>query len=151
MRSRACRYPTPPCTASLAPSADRRGARDPVVSRSHAAVTDPAAFADLLRALVGYAGQMVTRCALKLAPLVFARPGELRHAEWYEIDLDAAEWRIPAGKMKMGEAHVVPLSTHAVAILRDLQQRSEERRVGREGVGTCGGWGSGENLKTKKQ
>src|SRR3546814_9156647 len=79
--------------------------------RSHAAVTDPAAVADLLRALDGYAGQMVTRCALKLAPLVFARPGELRHAEWSEIDLDAAECRIPAGKMKMREAHVVPLST----------------------------------------
>src|SRR3546814_13524950 len=82
------------------------------------AVTDPAQVADLLRALDGYAGQMATRCALRLAPLVFARPGELRHAEWAEFDLDAAEWRIPAHKMKMREAPVVPLSSHAVAIDR---------------------------------
>src|SRR3546814_3556328 len=93
----------------------------PYTTLFRSTVTDPAAGADSLRAPDGYAGQMVTRCALKLAPLVFARPGELRHAEWSEIDLDAAEWRIPAGKMKMREAHVVPLSTQAVAILRELQ------------------------------
>jgi integrase len=58
---------------------------------------------------------------LKLAPLVFVRPGELRNAEWAEIDLDAAEWNIPAHKMKMREPHLVPLSSQAVAILRDLQ------------------------------
>ena len=115
------RYAIAHGTATRDPSADLRGALVPVISRSHAAVIDPAAVADLLRALDGYAGQMVTDCAMRLAPLVFARPGELRHAEWKEFDLDAAEWRIPAGKMKMREAHVVPLSTQAVAILRELQ------------------------------
>jgi hypothetical protein len=62
----------------------------------------------------------VTRCALKLAPLVFVRPGELRKAEWSEIDLDAGEWRIPAAKMKVREPHIVPLSRQAVAILREV-------------------------------
>ena len=107
--------------ATRDPSADLRGALAPVVSRSHAAVTDPAAVGELLRALDDYQGQLATRCALRLAPLLFVRPGELRHAEWAELDLDAALWRIPAGKMKMREPHTVPLSTQALAILRELQ------------------------------
>jgi integrase len=102
------------------PSADLRGALAPVVSKPHAAITDPAKVGELLRALDDYAGQLATRCALRLAPLLFVRPGELRHAEWAEFDLDAAEWRIPAHKMKMREAHVVPLPTQAIAILREL-------------------------------
>jgi len=65
---------------------------------------------DLLRAIDGYQGQFATCCALKLAPLVFARPDELRRAEWAELDLDGAEWRIPAHKMKMREVHTVPLA-----------------------------------------
>jgi integrase len=115
------RYAIAHGTATRDPSADLRGALAPVVSRSHAAVTDPAAVGDLLRALDGYEGQLPTRCALRLAPLLFVRPGELRHAEWAEFDLDGALWRIPASKMKMKEAHAVPLSTQAVAILRELQ------------------------------
>ncbi|MCI4567561.1 integrase arm-type DNA-binding domain-containing protein [Lysobacter sp. CFH 32150] len=115
------RYAIAHGTATRDPSADLRGALAPVVSRSHAAVTDPAQVGDLLRALDSYSGQFATRCALRLAPLVFARPGELRHAEWSEFDLDAAEWRIPAHKMKMREAHVVPLSQQAVTILRELE------------------------------
>ncbi|MGH8311511.1 MAG: tyrosine-type recombinase/integrase, partial [Steroidobacteraceae bacterium] len=71
-------------------------------------------------ALHSYNGQPVTAFALKLAPLLFVRPGELRAAEWAEFDLDAAEWRIPAARMKMGEQHVVPLSTQALALLREL-------------------------------
>ncbi len=74
----------------------------------------------VLRALEGYAGALPTKCTLRLAPLVFVRPGELRHAEWTEIDLDAAEWRIPAQKMKLRRPHLVPLSRQAVAILREL-------------------------------
>ena len=66
---------------------------------------------------------------MKLAPLLFVRPGELRGAEWPEIDLDAAEWRIPAERMKMGEGHLVPLSTQAVAILRELQQLTGTGRL----------------------
>ena len=68
-----------------------------------------------------YRGHDVTRAALKLAPLVFVRPGELRHAEWADIDLDATEWRIPAEKMKMDRPHIVPLSTQAAEILKDIQ------------------------------
>src|SRR3546814_17159898 len=112
------RYAIADGTATRDPSADLRGALAPVVSRSHAAVTDPAAVADLLRALDGYAGPMVTRCALTLAPLVFARPGELRHSAWSAIDLDPAEWRIPAGQMKISESHGGPPSTTTGSSLR---------------------------------
>jgi len=115
------RYAIAHGNATRDPSADLRGALAPVVSKSRAAVTDPGLVGDLLRTIDGYAGQFTTRCALRLAPLLFVRPGELRHAEWAEFDLDAAEWRIPAHKMKMREAHVVPLSSQAVEILRELQ------------------------------
>lgn len=101
-------------------SADLRGALVPAVTKNHAAITDPVAIGQLLRAIDGYRGQPATHAALKLAPLVFVRPGELRHAEWSEINLDAAEWRIPAPRMKMRELHVVPLATQAVEILRDM-------------------------------
>lgn len=131
------RYAIAHGTATRDPSADLRGALAPVVSRSHAAVTDPAQVGDLLRALEGYAGQLATRCALRLAPLVFARPGELRHAEWAEFDLDAAEWRIPAHKMKMREAHVVPLSLQAVAILRELEPLTGRGRYVFPGIRTA--------------
>ncbi|MBL8437613.1 MAG: tyrosine-type recombinase/integrase [Zoogloeaceae bacterium] len=90
-------------------------------TRHHASVTDPKEAGGLLRAIEGFTGAFTTLCALRLAPLVFVRPGELRHAEWSEIDLDKAEWRIPAGKMKMGEQHIVPLSRQAIAILREIQ------------------------------
>jgi integrase len=92
-----------------------------VASKNHAALTDPAEISALLRAIDTYEGQPVTAAALKLAPLVFVRPGELRGARWSEFDLDAAEWRIPGERMKMREQHIVPLSRQAVAILRDLQ------------------------------
>lgn len=103
------------------PTAALRGALAPVVSTSRAAVTDPADVGRLLRAIDGYTGLLATRCALRLAPLVFVRPGELRRAEWAEIDLEAAEWRIPAAKMKMRVEHVVPLAPQAVVVLRELQ------------------------------
>jgi integrase len=93
----------------------------PVKSRNFASVTEPARVGELLRAIDGYFGQPITAFALKLAPLVFVRPGELRAAEWPEFDLEAAEWRIPAARMKMGEQHMVPLSRQAVALLRELQ------------------------------
>lgn len=87
----------------------------------HASVTDPKAVGGLLRAIDGFTGALVTRCAMRLAALVFVRPGELRHAEWTEFDFDKAEWRIPAGKMKMKEQHIVPLSVQAITILREIQ------------------------------
>lgn len=101
-------------------SVDLRGALAPVVTTHHAAITDPVAIGHLLRAIDGYSGQPVTLAALKLAPLMFVRPGELRQAEWSEVNLDAAEWRIPAGRMKMREAHIVPLANQAIEIFRDL-------------------------------
>jgi integrase len=115
------RYAIATGRATRDPTPDLRGALTPVVSTPRAAVTDPGAIANLLRAIDGYTGQPVTHAALRIAPLVFARPGNLRAMEWTELDLDAAEWRIPAGKMKMREAHVVPLSSQAVAILGELQ------------------------------
>ena len=101
-------------------AADLKDALAPVKSRNFASVTEPARVGELLRAIDGYSGQPITALALKLAPLVFVRPGELRGAEWSEFDLEGAEWRIPAARMKMGEQHIVPLSRQAVAILREL-------------------------------
>ena len=94
----------------------------------HASVTDPKAVGGLLRAIDGFTGAFTTRCALRLASLVFVRPGELRHAEWTEFDFDKAEWRIPAGKMKMKEQHIVPLSAQAMAVLREIQPLTGQGR-----------------------
>jgi integrase len=105
-------------------TADLRGALAPVVTTNHAAVTEPARAGELLRAIDGYRGNAATRYALKLAALTFVRPGELRHATWAEFDLDHAEWRIPAERMKMREQHIVPLSQQAVELLRELQSLS---------------------------
>jgi integrase len=102
------------------PSTDLRGALAPVQSTHRAAVTDPKAAVQLLRALDAYDGTAVVKAALRLAPLVFVRPGELRNAEWTEIDFDRAQWTIPAWRMKMRQTLTVPLSRQAVAILRSL-------------------------------
>lgn len=119
--SQVFRYAIATGRAERDPAADLKGALHPVVSRKRAAVTDPAGVGELIRALEGYSGNLVTCSALKLAPLLFVRPGELRHAEWSEIDLEAAEWRIPARKMKMRNEHIVPLATQAVKILEEVQ------------------------------
>jgi integrase len=109
-------------------SAGLRGALPPAAPKHHASITDPKEVGALLRAIRSYNGAFVTACALKLAPLVFLRPGELRHAEWSEINLETTEWRIPAAKMKMRQVHIVPLSTQAVAILRDIQPLTGRRQ-----------------------
>ena len=101
-------------------SFDLRGALSAVKKTHLASITEPKAVGGLLRACDGYQGSLVTKCALRLAPLVFVRPGELRKAEWTEIDLERAEWNIPAERMKMREPHLVPLATQAVAILTEL-------------------------------
>ncbi len=132
------RYAIATGRATRDPAADLRGALHPVVSKSHAAITDPAKVGELLRAIEDYRGGLVVRCALKLAPLVFVRPGELRRAEWAEIDLDGAQWRIPAAKMKMGEEHIVPLSSQAVAILRELHALTGRGRYVFPGLRTAG-------------
>ena len=82
---------------------------------------NPKAAAPLLRAMDEYQGSFVVKCALRLAPLLFVRPGELRQAEWAEIDFEAEQWNIPGVKMKMKEPHIVPLSRQALAILQELQ------------------------------
>lgn len=86
-------------------AADLKDALAPVASRNFASVTDPAKLGELLRAIDGYSGQPITALALKLAPLVFVRPGELRGVEWSEFDLDNSQWRIPGPRMKMGDPH----------------------------------------------
>lgn len=103
-------------------TADLKGALKPVQKTHRAAITDPVKVGALLRAIDDFDGHFVVRCALRLHPLVVTRPGELRHAEWSEIDFDAATWAIPAGKMKMRNAHIVHLSSDALAILRELHQ-----------------------------
>ncbi|MBF0402290.1 MAG: integrase arm-type DNA-binding domain-containing protein [Magnetococcales bacterium] len=102
------------------PSVALRGALPPLAGNNFPTITDPKAIGELLRAIDGYSGSYVSKAALRLAPLVFVRPGELRQAEWSEIDLDTATWIIPGEKMKARKKHVVPLSTQSVAILREL-------------------------------
>ena len=104
------------------PASDLRGALQAVPKEKHrAAVTDPEAIGPLLRSLHDYHGSIIVRCALRLAPLTFVRPGELRKAEWKEINFDKAEWNIPAERMKMKEPHLVPLALQSVEILKELQ------------------------------
>lgn len=101
----------------------------PTVNKKHLpAITDPPEVAKLMKAIDSYSGSLVTRAALQLAPLVFVRPGELRHAEWSEIDFDLAQWNIPAEKMKVKQAHLVPLSRQALAILKDLEPKTGKGR-----------------------
>jgi integrase len=113
------RYAVATGRATHDPSGDLRGALTPVRGKHFAATTDPKQVAKMLRAMDGYEGSLTVRCAMKLAPLVFVRPGELRSAEWADIDLDAAEWRYLVTKTKT--PHIVPLSRQAVEILRELQ------------------------------
>lgn len=119
--SQVFRYAIVTGRADRNPAPDLRGALPPVKPTHHAAITDPNAVGGLLRAIDAYAGSFITKSAMRLAPLVFVRPGELRQAEWAEFDLAAKEWNIPAEKMKMREPHLVPLSDQAVAILTELQ------------------------------
>ena len=92
---RVFRYAIATGRAERDPAADLRGALPPAKENHHAAITDPKDIGALLRAIDGYRGSFVTQCALRLAPLTFVRPGELRKAEWSEIDLEKTEWRIP--------------------------------------------------------
>ena len=111
-------------------SRDLRGALLPIIKGHHAAITDPEELAPFLRACKDYQGGFITRCALQLAPLVFLRPGELRHAEWSELDFQNAQWNIPASRMKIKTqgAHIVPLSRQALEILNELKPLTGEGR-----------------------
>ena len=112
------RYAVATGRAERDPSGDLRGALPPAKGKHYAAPTDPKEVAGLLRMFDGFSGTFVVKCALLLAPMLFVRPGELRQAEWVDVDLDAAEWRFMSSKR--GVPHIVPLSTQAVGILRDL-------------------------------
>ncbi len=103
------------------PTRDLKGALTSPTVTHYGAIIDPAGVGELLRSIDGYEGQPITKFAMQLAPHVFVRPGELRHAEWSEIDLEGALWTIPAGKTKMRKEHVVPLSRQAIAILKGVQ------------------------------
>ena len=115
------RYAVATGRAERDPSFDLKGALPPAKTKHHASLIEPKQIGGLLRAINGYSGSFVTGCALKLAPLVFVRPKELRSAEWSEFDLDKAEWRIPAEKMKMGVLHIIPLSKQAISIIQELK------------------------------
>lgn len=118
---RVFRYGIATARASRNVAADLQGALISPKVKHHAAIIDPAGVGGLLRAIDGFDGHPTTQWALRLAPHVFVRPGELRMAEWAEIDLDAGIWRIPGSRMKMNREHVVPLSKQAVVILKEAQ------------------------------
>ncbi len=126
--ARVCKYAVASGRADLDASSGLIGALAPVPKKKFAALTEPKQVAELLRAIDAFAGTFVVACALRLAPLVFVRPGELRHAEWSEFDLDTAEWRIPEARMKMKEKHIVPLSRQAVEVLRELHALTGDGR-----------------------
>jgi integrase len=122
------RYAVATGRAERDPTGDLRGALPPTNEKHHASLTAPKEVAQLLRAIDGYTGGIVTRCALQLAALTFVRPGELRHAEWTEINFDTAEWRIPAHKMKMKAQHIVPLSRQALVALHEIHPLTSSAR-----------------------
>jgi integrase len=117
-------------------SSDLRGALPPVKGEHFAAITEPKQVGALLRAMDGYTGSQVVRCALRLAPLVFVRPGELRKAEWKDIDIDGGEWRYTV--TKTNTPHIVPLSRQAVEILAELQALTGRGRFVFPGARTNG-------------
>jgi integrase len=116
------------------PTGDLRGALAPAKGEHFAATTDPERLSAILRAIGGYQGTLTVRCALRLAPLVFVRPGELRKAEWADIDLDAKEWRYTV--TKTNSPHIVPLSRQAIEILRELHPLTGQGRFAFPGART---------------
>jgi len=102
-------------------TADLKGALSEVPEKHYPTITAPEEIGGLMRAIDGLNGSLGVRLALKLQAYTFVRPGELRKAEWKEIDLDKAEWRIPPARMKMNRLHIVPLSTQALDVLRELR------------------------------
>jgi integrase len=95
---------------------------------SLASIKEPRAIGALLRDIDAYPGNLIVRAALRMAPYVFVRPNELQQAEWAEVDLDGAEWRIPARRMKMRQVHIVPLARQVVGILEDIRQYTGDGR-----------------------
>ncbi|MEO9469946.1 integrase arm-type DNA-binding domain-containing protein [Parasphingorhabdus sp.] len=125
---RVFRYAVATSRASADPSALLKGALTVPQVKHHSAILEPKAVGELLRAIDGYQGQPLTCLALQLTPHLFVRPGELRRAEWQEIDLDKAIWTIPAEKMKMRDPHVVPLSEQTLELMESTKVISEGQR-----------------------
>lgn len=119
--SQAFRYAVATGRAERDPCPDLRGAIPPARGENFAAITNPKEVGELLRAIDAFRGTYIVKSALLLAPLLFVRPGELRKAEWSEVDLDKGEWNIPAERMKGRKPHLVPLPGQAIQIIRDLQ------------------------------
>jgi integrase len=115
------RYAVATGRAERDPSRDLQGALPPVKFGHRAAFTDPKELTSLLIAVENYQGSFVVKCAMQLLPMLFTRPGELRHMEWTELDFDSAQWNIPAVKMKMKHAHIVHLSSQALHVLNELK------------------------------
>ena len=132
------RYAVATARAESDPSRDLRGALTPWKPEHYATLTDPREVGRLLRDIESYEGSFATKCAMNLAPMLFVRPGELRRAEWSEIDLDKGEWRIPAAKMKGRVLHIVPLAKQAVRILAELKPLTDRSAWVFPGVRTNG-------------
>jgi len=115
------RYAIATGRAERDPSTDLKGALQPPIKGHHAALTKPSEVGKLMMAIDAYQGTPVVRTALRLSPLLFCRPGELRHMEWSEINWKESRWELPAGKMKMNAPHIVPLSRQAMNVLRDIE------------------------------
>jgi len=124
LSGRVFRYAVATARLGFDPSRDLRGALTAPQPNHYGAIIEPKRAGELLRAIDGYDGLGLTRLAMQLSANVFVRPGELRHAEWSEIDLDAGVWIIPAGKMKMRRPHQVPLSRQSIEILREAREVS---------------------------
>ncbi len=136
--SRVFRYAVATARAKVDPAALLLGAIAAPKPKHFAAILEAGRAAELLRAIEGYGGQPATRFALALAPHVFVRPGELRQAEWREIDFDGAVWRIPAARMKKRREHVVPLSRQALALLQAVRELTGGERYVFPGLGRRG-------------
>lgn len=117
-----CRYAINTGRATFDPTAHLRDALAAAPEEHHPAIIDPEEWGALMRAIHSYEGHAPARAALRIAPLVVVRPGELRHAEWAEIDLEGATWTIPGQKMKMRQDHIVPLARQVVEVLEDLHR-----------------------------
>ena len=115
------RYATATGRAQHNLAQDLIGSLPPAQKRHLAAITEPKEVAKLLRSIDNYHGSFIVRCALRLSPLVFVRPGELRHMQWDELDFEKAEWNIPAHKMKLRQPHIVPLSKQSLDILNEIK------------------------------
>jgi integrase len=134
--SQVFRYAVGAGKAASDPARDLKGLLRKPQAKHFPAIVKPERLAELLRACDGYTGTTVVRAALRLAPMLLLRPGELRHAEWAEIDLDAAEWTVPAARMKReragklhGAPHLVPLPSQAVDALRELHGLTGEGKM----------------------